>query len=696
MRTRSRALRMFVLIALLATTSVSAMPAIASGPSPTTVYHGSLTLSPAYTATNWGEVWDLTQCDLTLSYTIDMTGITQPAPWQTSYTEVGLRELGASDFNPGPWDTYQGGKGGWMVSLVGDLTTNPNSQDLDDKHNLAASGGRDERDYDATDPDTVVAPFGTYVNYGIWFDRDGVDPWQAVYWGMVDGGTYNTGGIYHIEISYHAINPNLGTMFATINGIPTGFYTAGWKPDQPDIYPAGLSFKGDMAWMQLFAGLWAPDDTYGDVVLSDITITGCMALPAPPVVKVDDDWADASPKDEVLPGWIFGYNAFATIQDGVNAVADGGKVIVHKGTYEEQVVVDGKNLTLEGRPRYKATILAVPDQKGPIVWVKNADRVIVRNFTIDGDGRGYPGCVSGDERFQGIYYLNASGKIQWNKIKGVKHPPGYEGCQSGGGIYVLSRDGGTSEVWIERNTVRDFQKNGITANSYYGNSTTIAHIKKNRVYGWGPTDKIAQNGIQIGFGATGSIYNNNYVADVSYIGGYWVASGYLLYDADGAKVMSSKVERADYGLGIWLSDDVYVQGMRLLDSLEGADVWASDNLTFERNIVRNNHANAVFSPGYGIWIGDSNNARLAFNRFVNNDEGIMVDTCDGVLALKNLIKDNDIGIHLYCATNFQEVGNRFRNNGQDIVDEGCPMVNSTNATEAESSTPDSPVSPVEP
>jgi len=399
---------------------------------------------------------------------------------------------------------------------------------------------------------------------------------------------------------------------------------------------------------------------------------GLAYADGPVVVKVDDDWVGATPGDEVLPGWIFGYNAFATIQDGVNAVADGGKVIVHKGTYEEQVVIDGKNLTLEGRPRYQAVVRAVPDQKGAVIWVKNADNVIVRNLTVDGAGRGYPGCVGGDDRFFGIYYLNASGKIQWNKVNGIKHPAGYEGCQSGVAIYALSRDGGTSRVWIEHNTVRDFQKNGITANSASGDGTIIAYIKKNRAYGWGPTDKIAQNGIQIGFGATGSIYNNNYVADVSYIGGYWAASGYLLYDADGTKVMNSKVKGADYGLGIWFSDDVYVRGMKLLDSLEGADVWDSDNLNFERNLVRDNHANAVFSPGYGIWIGDSEDVRLAFNRFVKNDEGIMVDTCDNTLVLKNLIKKNDIGIHLYCATNFRNVRNRFVGNGTDIQDDGCP------------------------
>ncbi|MDZ7292345.1 MAG: T9SS type A sorting domain-containing protein [candidate division KSB1 bacterium] len=245
--------------------------------SQTIINYGNLTFPSGFSATNFSEVWDLTQGDLILTYTIDMTGVTQPAPWQTSYTEVGIREMGASNFNPGPWNTYQGGKGGWMTSLVGNLAPSPGTQSLHDKHNLSASGGRDELDYDATNPNTIIGPSGTYVNYGIWFDRDGVDPWQATYWGAVNGGTYNTGGIYHIVISYHAISPTLGTMFATINGIPTGFYTAGWFNGQPPFYPAGLSFKGDMTKMQVFSGLWAPSPAFGTVTVSNITVSGYLS-----------------------------------------------------------------------------------------------------------------------------------------------------------------------------------------------------------------------------------------------------------------------------------------------------------------------------------------------------------------------------------------------------------------------------------
>lgn len=233
----------------------------------TAINYGTITYTGSFAASNQSDIFNLTQGDLTLSYTINMSGVTQNAPFVTPYVEVGIRQVGAGNFNPGPFNTYQGGAGGWMTSLVGNLAASPTTQSLMDKHNLSASGGRGEVDYDATAPGTVVAPFGSNDNYGIWSDRDGVDPFQAVAPGAVDGGTFNTGGIFDIVISYHAIDSGLGTMFATVNGVQTGF----GGPFPYDIYPAGLSFTGDMTQMQVFSGVYYSPGAGGNIVVSNLT-----------------------------------------------------------------------------------------------------------------------------------------------------------------------------------------------------------------------------------------------------------------------------------------------------------------------------------------------------------------------------------------------------------------------------------------
>jgi hypothetical protein len=244
----------------------------------TTTNFGNVTYTPSYSAGHYAPVWDLTASDLVLKYSIDLSGVTQTAAYETPYVEVGLREVGAGDFNPGPFGTYQGGKGGWMCSLVGDLASNPTSLNINDKHNLAASGGQGESDYDvyASDPTTVVAPpFGSFDTQYIWGDRDGVDPWQ-------DTKMANTGGTYDIEIVYHAISPTLGSMIATINGNGTDTVYQEFLVDGT-YYPAGLSFKGDMTQMQVFTGAWWTDGAGGSVVASNITATGTL-IPEPATI----------------------------------------------------------------------------------------------------------------------------------------------------------------------------------------------------------------------------------------------------------------------------------------------------------------------------------------------------------------------------------------------------------------------------
>lgn len=232
--------------------------------------YGDVTLNAGWDTLHFDDVWDLTQDDLTLTYRIDLSAVTQTGAGETPYIEVGLREVGAADFNPGPANTYQGGAGGWMTSLVGDLATNPNDLDLDDKHNLSASSQRGEGDYDvyASTPTSVESsPFGSFDSHGFWYDRDGHDGYQ-------DDTITNTGGTYDITIVYRAIDSELGTMIATINGSGTDvdqeFRVSG------DTYTGstGLSFKGDMTQMQVFAGGWWTTGAGGDVQLTDITATG--------------------------------------------------------------------------------------------------------------------------------------------------------------------------------------------------------------------------------------------------------------------------------------------------------------------------------------------------------------------------------------------------------------------------------------
>ncbi|MGC9308466.1 MAG: right-handed parallel beta-helix repeat-containing protein, partial [Thermoplasmatota archaeon] len=237
--------------------------------------YGDLTLHAGYEDTNYSDIFDLTACDLVLSYTLDVTNVTC-SPWD-GWIEMGIRELGGGNFNPGAWASHPGGVGGWMTTGIGDYAPNNATLDHDDKFNLGTSGGVGELVYNCTSPLSVGSPIGSYSNYGLWFDRDNVDPWQDDSWGMLDGWMYNTNGIYEVKIYYHAINATHGTMFATVNNLPTGFVSTG---SGYQYYPAGLDFKGDMTQMQVFAGFWTGSGS-GTVEFSDIKVTTCQAVAGP-------------------------------------------------------------------------------------------------------------------------------------------------------------------------------------------------------------------------------------------------------------------------------------------------------------------------------------------------------------------------------------------------------------------------------
>lgn len=126
----------------------------------------------------------------------------------------------------------------------------------------------------------------------------------------------------------------------------------------------------------------------------------------PAVVYVDDDYAGESLGDLVDFGattdLVFGIEAFASIQDGVDAVAVAGQVNVAAGTYAENVVVDkaadirGPNYGVSGSATRSAEAVIIPATDGSAdtffttVVLVEADGVSIDGFTIDGENTSLP------------------------------------------------------------------------------------------------------------------------------------------------------------------------------------------------------------------------------------------------------------------------------------------------------------------
>jgi hypothetical protein len=302
---------LFALVLVVSLSIVTAVPVAAEGE--VTIYYGDIELPSGGGFFLQPQMWDLNACNVTVSYTLDLSGAPNVA-YTSNYGQSGYVGLVY------PGSTWAGA---WMSGFLCDwdnvgteFPTYPDkdgTQDMDDKFNMQRSpfsAPWDETLYDVYCETNTIAdpPFGSGSNYGIWFDRDGVDKYQANMWGMVDGGTYNTGGIYEVQITYRKASSTKGTacplFFSSLvndgapseYGIPTGFNRIPkTDPSYPGYYdfPAGISFDTDetkMAVMQVFV---SGDPGNGTIVVQDLTVTGCLGT-------VIIDGCDTGVVDQVL------------------------------------------------------------------------------------------------------------------------------------------------------------------------------------------------------------------------------------------------------------------------------------------------------------------------------------------------------------------------------------------------------------
>lgn len=232
--------------------------------------YDDIMLSGGMQAGHFNDIWNLSAGDLKVSFTYDGTALVDDGfdPFTLFGTmangQFGIRDTTTTDSAPF-------GKGIWFNSLydVSKDTFDPeniidtdwdnipdtkadNFFDLDDQLMLQKGGPYwNEQDYDL--PSGAGNPL---ASYGIWFDRDGVSSTQKDWWGFDDGGIYNTGGIYDVELSLKATGDTSGEAFLNINGLKQGFWATEWNNSEPEMYPAGMTFTGDMTQMQVFYSIF--------------------------------------------------------------------------------------------------------------------------------------------------------------------------------------------------------------------------------------------------------------------------------------------------------------------------------------------------------------------------------------------------------------------------------------------------------
>ncbi len=144
-------------------------------------------------------------------------------------------------------------------------------------------------------------------------------------------------------------------------------------------------------------------------------------------------------------------------------------------------------------------------------------------------GYATPGNVSGASIFGASYFgvvVNGDENAQSVNVTGstvnqIGETP-LNGTQHGVAIYYRALGTGTATGTISGDTLTNYQKGGITASG-----AVSATITNNTVTGEGPVSYIAQNGIQMGYGAKGSVTGNT-VTGNAYTGANLASSGGIL------------------------------------------------------------------------------------------------------------------------------------------------------------------------
>jgi nitrous oxidase accessory protein NosD len=350
---------------------------------------------------------------------------------------------------------------------------------------------------------------------------------------------------------------------------------------------------------------------------------------------------------------------YTSIQTAVTAASPGDTVNVCSGTYPEQVVIN-KKLTVQGYETTNrnqaivmpigavanSTSLSTGAPIAAIVFVDGIDKVDLSNLTIDGSGATFSGC---GPTYIGVYYRNASGTADSLAVRNMSQGPGLVGCQSGLGIFVQSGLGGKSKVTLSNNSVHHYDKNGITANGV----GTNAIIKGNNVAGVGATPDVAQNGIQIGRGATGSV-EGNFVIDHIYslcsapdapACANGSSTNVLIFECDGVKVMKNTLGNSQDGI-YYLGNKGEVSQNTVFQTLvfNGIDLIGDLNKA-TGNSIFNSAGDAIYMQG---------NKNEANNNIINEaPTGVLIDS---------------------PSTNPQVAGNKFFNTAEEVVTAPVPPI----------------------
>jgi hypothetical protein len=326
--------------------------------------------------------------------------------------------------------------------------------------------------------------------------------------------------------------------------------------------------------------------------------------------------------------------AYPTITSAVSGSCS--TIAVSSGTYDEQVVVT-RPLTLMGVGNVVIAPTSVtanacrhggpvqspycdpPTNSNPseaaIILVEGTTGVTIRNITVDGSLAASSITSCAPPRYVGILFSGASGRILHSKVKNLyQSSPSLYGCQdsAGLGIYVQSQSGHPSNVIVRRDVVTNFQKNGVSCVDPYS-SCLIRYSNVSPLPGATSQTGDATNGIEVAFGASGTVVHNRVSGAQCNISepvcgpdlvSETQATGILLYGPGaGSRVSNNRVTDSDIGLAVIgpvATNGVSVGSMTVVNDRYAGVYFQDGTFTANRVMVKGPCEAAVFVAAYSM------------------------------------------------------------------------------------------------
>jgi nitrous oxidase accessory protein NosD len=360
-----------------------------------------------------------------------------------------------------------------------------------------------------------------------------------------------------------------------------------------------------------------------------------------------------------------------TVQGGVDAASAGETVCIADGTYTEHVHVD-KDLTLTNARGATPTIeipanppnYTIPESGntwevvlfvGPETGGAAVD-VDISGLAIDGKGQ-----QPNDARVaSGLLLRNVQGSVEDVTVQDMA-----VGGKQTGGIAVY----GESDVAVHDSTIDRYERFGIVANGDGGaHPAPTVDVRGNDVTGSGDGSETAwgPNGIQIGYGAGGSIRDNavhrNRWSDSSQVG-----SGIIVFESDGVMVRGNTVTECDAALtcGTWAWFRPSATNNRFVrNEVEGAIVGV--------------HLESIAWDGYSDADPDLTNTKIVNNALVQGGTG--EDPSADSIGVELLSADGDPDYDPIL-DNTKVIRNEITGFATDVVDGGTDTKNHANAME---------------